>query len=246
MPGGVHLSTGVYRTAGSLALVATGLSIAAMGVVAMVMTYVFTWAADQVVPLPLIPALLQMVPAGSGLQAAAVQVGLNLLTFLCFLTVMRLSPLSGYHAAEHKVIGAIEHFGEPTLDRARAMPRAHRRCGSNLLAGVLPVLLIAIPLFHYQPVVAGLVTVLGWLFRFQTGYLIQMIFATKEPTDHQLRGGLHAARKLLHQWRQDPYRRVAPLVSIWQRGFPQTFLGLMLGLFAAGEIYKHLHVWLDF
>jgi uncharacterized protein YqhQ len=246
MPGGVFLSTGVYRTAGNLALAATGLAIAVMGALAMVMTYFVTWAADQFVALPLVPALLQIGPAGTGLEATGVQVGLNLLTLLCFLTVMRLSPLSGYHAAEHKVIGAIEAFGEPTLDRARAMPRAHRRCGSNLLAGVLPVLLIAIPLFHYQPVVAGLVTIFGWLFRFQTGYLIQMIFATREPSDRQLRAGLHAARKLLHQWRLDPYRRVAPLVSIWQRGFPQMFVGLMLGLYAAERVFEHLHLWLDF
>lgn len=246
MPAGVHLSTGVVRTGSDLALVLSGLAIAAMASAALVMTYVVTWAADQVLAVPLVPALLQVVPPDSGVRGTVIAVGLNVLTLLCFLVVMRLSPLSGYHAAEHKVIGAIEHFGEPTVDRARAMPRAHQRCGSNLLAGVLPLLLVGIPLFQYYPALAAILTIFGWTFRFQTGYLIQMIFATKEPTDKQLRAGLESARKLLYLWRQDPYKRVPPLVNLWQRGFLQTFAGLIAGMYALEMLYNHLHIFLDF
>ncbi len=246
MPGGVHMSTGVVSTSSNLALFGTGLTIALMGAAAMVMTYVVTWAAEQLWSVPLVPTLLQLTRLPDTSEGAAIEVGLNLLMILCFLTVMRLSPLSGYHAAEHKVIGAIERFGEPTLERARMMPRAHRRCGSNLLAGVLPALLVGVPLFRYYPVPAAAVIILGWMFRFQSGYLIQQIFATKAPTEKQLQAGLRAGQKVMAAWREDPFKRVPPLVNLWRRGFLQMFAGVLAGMWLMGLVYAHLHLFLDF
>lgn len=246
MPGGVHLSTGVFRTSTDWQLLLTGLSIAALGSLAMVLTYVVTWAISEVTGLPLVPYLLQIVRMSNERDDAFFQIGVNLLTLLSFLVLMRLSPLSGYHAAEHKVIGAIEHFGELSEERARIMPRAHRRCGSNLLAGVLPALLVGVPLLSVSPVAGALVIILGWGLRMPIGYFIQQVFATKEPSDRQLRAGLAAGYKILQLWRQNPYRRVPPLVNLWQRGLVQTFVGLVLGLQIAGYIYQHLHLWLDF
>ncbi len=246
MPAGVFMSTGTARTAGDLALAATGMSIAALGAGAMVLTYIVSWLIEQVYAVPLTGVLLMVTPTLEADSGPWVEIGLNVLTLLSFLVLMRVTPLSGYHAAEHKVIGAIEHFGEPTMENARMMPRAHHRCGSNLLAGVLPLLLIAGPLWGVNEVAAAFVTILGWSLRFHTGYLIQAIFATKEPTEHQLRAGLQAGQKILRLWREHLDRPVPPLVSIWRRGMLQMFAGMFLAVSLIEQVYRHLHVWLDF
>lgn len=250
MPGGVFMSSGNARShdgfTGDLWLLGTGLSIALLGATGMALTYVVSWLLQQIYGIPLAHVLLMFqttVEPGTG---PWVDVGLNVLLLLSFLTLMRISPLSGYHAAEHKVIAAIEHFGEPTKERARMMPRAHRRCGSNLLAGILPLLLLAEPLSRISWMLAVVVAVLGWQFRYQVGYLIQAIFATKEPTEHQLEAGLASGRRVLQRWRERAGERLPPLVVFWRRGMLQMFGGMLAGLWLINQIFDHLHVWLDF
>lgn len=240
------MSTGNARSAGDLSLVLTGMSIAALGACALALTWVVSWLLQQFLALPLTGMLMMMSRGPDGDAGPLVEIGLNLLTFLCFLVLMRVTPLSGYHAAEHKVIAAIEHFGEPTMERARAMPRAHVRCGSNLLAGFLPLVLIAEPLWRVNEIAGVVVVILGWSMRFYTGYAIQALFATKEPTDHQLRAGLQAGRTVLQRWREALGQPVPPLVSIWQRGMIQMFAGMFIGVTLVGQVYGYLHLWLDF
>lgn len=246
MPGGVFMSIGSARTAGDFALIGTGLSIALLGSLGLVLTYIVSWVIEQLSALPLTGMLLMAAPEIDPAQAPWLEMGLNVLTFLSFLVLMRITPLSGYHAAEHKVIGAIEHFGELTVENARAMPRAHIRCGSNLLAGVLPLLLIAPPLFAISNIAAVAVVILGWSFRFYTGFLIQQVFATREPSEREMRAGLEAGRKILRLWRESGDRAVPPLVSFWRRGMIQMFIGMFLGITLLQHVYQHLHVWLDF
>ncbi len=246
MPGGVHMSTGVLRTSSDWQLALTGLAMAALGSGAMVLTYAVTWLIAQLTGLPLVPYLLQLAHTTDQASDIIFQIGINLLTFLCFLTLMRLSPLAGYHAAEHKVIGAIEHYGELTEELAWTMPRAHRRCGSNLLAGVLPMLLVGVPLASVNLMLGLGVIVVGWSLRMQTGYFIQMIFSTREPTAREMAAGLRSGHKILNEWRADPYKRVPPLVNMWRRGFVQMFAGLFIAMEVFGRIYEHLHIWLDF
>ncbi|MFP4248716.1 MAG: DUF1385 domain-containing protein [Armatimonadota bacterium] len=250
MPGGVFMSSGNARShegfTGEIALVGTGLSIALLGATGMALTYVVSWILQEVYGVPLAHVLLMVrttVDPGTG---PWVDVGLNLLLLLSFLTLMRITPLSGYHAAEHKVIAAIEHFGEPTKERARMMPRAHRRCGSNLLAGVLPLLLLGEPLYRVSPLLAVVVVVLGWQFRYVVGYFIQVIFATKEPTERQLEAGLASGKAVLARWKEHAGERLPPLVSFWRRGMLQMFSGMLVGLWLINQVFGHLHVWLDF
>lgn len=247
MPGGVFMSTGTTRSAGDLWLILTGLSIAVLGSGAMVLTYVVSWAIEQLYSVPLTPVMMMMqTPAVEDAGQAYLEMGVNVLMLLSFLVLMRLSPLSGYHAAEHKVIAAIEHFGEATMEKARMMPRAHRRCGSNLLAGVLPLLLLGGPLFRINVVLATVIIVLGWSTRFYTGYAIQAVFATKEPTDRQLRAGIEAGRTILQRWQKTEGKPVPPLVNFWRRGLVQMFGGMIIGTTLISQLYQHLHVWLDF
>ncbi|MFW6438198.1 MAG: DUF1385 domain-containing protein [Armatimonadota bacterium] len=250
MPGGVFMSTGNARShegvLGDLTLIGTGMSIALLGALGMSLTYVVSWVLQQVYGIPFAHVLLMIqttVDPGTG---PWVDVGLNLLLLLSFLMLMRVSPLSGYHAAEHKVIAAIEHYGEPTKERARMMPRAHRRCGSNLLAGLLPLLLLGEPLYRISPLLAVVVVVLGWQFRFVVGYYIQAIFATKEPTERQLEAGLASGKAVLARWREHPGEKLPPLISFWRRGMLQMFAGMLAGLWFINLVFGHIHVWLDF
>jgi hypothetical protein len=243
--GGVHLSSGNYGTAPVWQLFLSGFGIVFLLALGMVLTYVEAWVIDQFTGLSLASNLLGLAghssspwqPYGEGL--------LLVLPMLNFLVMLRLSPLSGYHAAEHKVVAAIEQYGEITWEQVVEMPRAHPRCGTVLLFGILPALLIAYPLLFSSPLTAVLVALIGWMLRYRVGYFIQQNFTTKPPTPAQLRAGLEAGRKLLHVWRTQPNRRVSIAKNVWTRGFPQMLAGLILGQHLLSFVHQHLHLWLD-
>ncbi len=245
MVGGVHLSTGTVGTGSALHLFATGFTLIALGAIATVITYVITWIIGQFVGAPLEGLLLQVATPHDIPNYPLWEIVLNLLTFSTFLVVVRLSPLSGYHAAEHKVVHAIEQYGYPTWEAAQRMSRAHRRCGTTLLAGILPALLIAGPLATISWPLAVLVVLVGWTARYPVGHVIQQLFTTKEPTARQLRAGLEAGQLLLERWWRNPTQRIPPLQSLWRRGFVQMFSGVVTGMYFFGSIYQHLHTWLD-
>ena len=217
----------------------------AMGGTALVLSYVVLWAIGQVTSFPLAEVHLQVVgPTATG-QYVAWQIVGNLVTFFLFLLVVRLTPLAAYHGAEHKVVHAIERYGYPTREMAREMPRVHPRCGTTLLAGILPTFLIAAPLLLVAPALALVVVLLGWTFRYQVGALIQQHLTTKEPSEERLAAGLAAAHKLLDDWRRNPHTDLSPFVSLWHRGFVQLFAGVLIGSQLLGWAYQHLHIWLD-
>ena len=245
MFGGVHLSTGTVGTGSNLQLFATGLTLIGLGTIATVLTYIITWIIGESIGVPLVGLQLQMATPNEIPNYTLWEIILNLLIFLTFLTVVRLSPLAGYHAAEHKVVHAIERYGYPTWEGAQSMPRAHHRCGTTLLAGILPAILIAVPLLSVSWSLAILIILVGWTTRYPVGHAIQQVFTTKEPTDKQLRAGLEAGRLVLERWRRDPTQRIPPLQSLWRRGFVQMFSGVATGMYFFGWIYQHLHLVLD-
>ncbi len=245
MMGGVHLSTRAFGTGSGGRLFLTGLTLMSIGALGMVLTYVILWLVGPVVGAPLVELRLQVVGPWEVSGFVGWEIFMNLLTFFSFLIVIRLTPLVGYHAAEHKVVHAIERYGHPTLELARAMPRAHRRCGTTLLAGILPAFLIAAPLGFVAPGLALMVVFMGWLGRYHVGYVIQQYLTTKEPSDAQLRAGLHAGHKLLDRWRREPFVQVSPLASFWRRGMIQMLLGVVVGMQLFNWVYAHLPFWLD-
>ena len=157
MVGGVHLSTRTFGTGSFGRLVLTGLALMSIGALAMVLTYVVLWVVGRVSDIPLVALQMQIVTPFEVPHFVGWQIFINLLSFLLFLVIVRLTPLAGYHGAEHKVVHAIERYGYATAEQARAMPRAHRRCGTTLLAGILPAFLIAAPLLVVMP---GLVNII--------------------------------------------------------------------------------------
>lgn len=244
--GGLHLATGNYGTAPWWRLTVSGAMIVVTLAIGLVLTYAELWLLDRFTGASFSATLLGFPGAGlSGWEAYAA-VGLQLLPMLNFLVVLRLSPLSGYHAAEHKVVAAIEAYGQLEYNQVVEMPRAHPRCGTVLLFGILPTMLIAYPLFFSQPFAAVLIAVIGWSLRFHVGYFIQQYFTTKPPTPAQLEAGMRAGSKLMGLWLAEPDRRVSIARNIWTRGLPQMLIGVVIGQYLLGLIYQNMHVWLDF
>ncbi len=249
MPGGVHFSSGNYGTGPNYLLFLTGVVIMALGALAMALAYVLIWLAGHFSGLPLSDAFQGLANPGDVPYRVLVQIGLNLVVFLSFLVVLRVSPLAGYHGAEHKVVHCLELYGVLDYDLVWTCPRAHKRCGTTLLAGFLPIPFVAVPLLSvpvYGAPAALAVVAVGWFTRFQVGALIQQIFTTKEPTPRQMATALRAAERLLERWRRDPSRRVPLWHGLWARGFPQMIAGVIVAVQVLNWLQLQLPFWMDF
>ncbi len=241
MPTGVHLSDGWSKSSSDWELVLTGAAIMLVGAASLVVSYLIIWVLDGFVPAPLVAILLQALPPGESAQFALWQVAVNLIVFFTFLVVMRATPLASWHAAEHMVVSAIERTGRLDFDIVAQMPRAHRRCGTTLLAGILPALLIGAPLWAVAPMTAVLISVVGWVVREHTGWALQQYFTTKPPSARQLSVAIAAARRLASQ-RNERLRNLPPAVRIWNRGFPQMVAGVGATIWLLSRIYESLHL----
>lgn len=209
-PFGVYLTAGGARGgAGHLALVSTGMALFALLLVASVAG---SWLADRAV-------------ASFGLGQYHAWL-LNIFSMGIFLLGMRTIPLSGTHAAEHKIVHALEN-GEPLeLEVVRRMPRVHPRCGTNIAVAVSLFIALAswkwIDIEQIRLVVALIVTVFVWR---PIGHFAQYYITTKRPTDKQLMNGIEAGRELI---RNVQGRRRAR-TSISQRIVASGMLHVMAG-----------------
>jgi CBS domain-containing protein len=154
-----------------------------------------------------------------------------------FLLALRLSPLSGFHAAEHQTVNAIEAGESLDLETIAGMPRVHPRCGTNLMAllfsaQLLLPLLAAEPLW-LLPAIAALW--LGWR---KVGGWIQQVFTTKPPRRYQLQSGLRAGEELMRAFQQQPAYRASRVRRFWNMGMVQILAG-GLSAFAAIELASH-------
>ena len=209
-PFGVYLTAGGMRAgAGHLALVSTGMALFALLLGA---TLAGTWLADW----------------------AAISLGLaryhawmlNALPVVLFLVGMRTMPIAGTHAAEHKVVHALEN-GEPLeLEVVQRMPRVHPRCGTNIAVAIGIFISLAsfkwIDVEQIRLVVALLVTVFVWR---PIGHFMQFFVTTKTPSDRQLLNGIEAGRELIRN--VQGRRRARP--SILQRILASGMLHVMAG-----------------
>lgn len=208
-PFGVYLTTGTERAgAGGLALVATGMLLFTMflgsAIVSEEIAYrlfdtSMEWLAGPVV---------------------------NLLPIVLFLAAMRLLPLAGTHAAEHKVVHAIERGEELSLAAVRRMPRVHPRCGTNLAVGAGIFLGIFGSRFvaddQLRLLLAGIVTLFFWR---PLGGFVQQFITTKPPTDKQLEGGIAVGNQLLDRYRTTHHTTAAPWVRLWNSGMFHVMAG---------------------
>ncbi len=214
-PFGVYLTTGSVRAgAGDLALAATG-------------ALLFLLFAASVVASELIAGLLTA-EAWNGRIVAWTR---DFAPVALFLFAVRALPLSGIHAAEHKVVHAIER-GEPLEPEVvRRMPRIHPRCGTNLAAGLALFVGLAETPWTRDPQLRMIVAALATLFFWRPiGNFLQWAVTTRPPTEKHIRLGVRAGKELLEKYRRARGRPLGVLRRIAASGL----LHVLAGSFACG------------
>ncbi len=250
-PGGVYLSNGAVYSGSRLGLSLSILMLAMSLLVAYLLTVVVVWAIDDAVPVPLLAIRLSASLSGEALYEPVWRTLIEMMQFLFFFAILRLSPVSGYHAAEHMTVHAIEAGCELTEENVRQMPRTHSRCGSNILGWLLP-LLILVPTTRYYPwyIVVPAALAAGWLCRRLLGSVVQRLFTTRSPSPKQLRAGLEAGRALLRKYAAAMGTRVSRFQAARNRGLlhiAATVIILMsLQVAFGGYVSDYYHMWLDY
>ncbi|MEN6371640.1 MAG: DUF1385 domain-containing protein [Armatimonadota bacterium] len=226
-PIGVHLTTGsISAGPGSLGLYLTGVSLAIMMVVANVAAVLLTWAVDKLFGTHFYLLAISPMTGAATRQAISadcvryVIVGLSMVLMLMFL---RMSTITGYHAAEHQVVHTIE-AGEPlTPEIVARMPRAHPRCGTNLMAAMAIFVLIADGIGTQAAIVIALILVFaGWR---TIGYYMQQYITTKPPSPRHIQSGIKSGEELLAKYRREPNKTANGFGRLWNTGILQVGFG---------------------
>jgi CBS domain-containing protein len=189
--GGMATPFGVYLTTGAIRAGKGGFALMATGALLFVLFAAGVFATEAV--LPLLPWKLTT-EATLWLQ--------NAVPFALFLIGMRVLPISGIHAAEHKVVHAIER-GEPLVPEVvRRMPRVHPRCGTNIAVGASVFMGLAdstwIPNTQIRILTAAVATMIVWR---PLGHLVQRLITTKPPSERQIQMGIESGMDLLEKYR---------------------------------------------
>jgi hypothetical protein len=216
-PFGVYLTTGSIRAGvGHLALVTTGMTMISLFTVATIISMaVGQWLTKHNVS-----------PQVCGVVESA-------LPILLFLVGMRSIPLSGTHAAEHKVVHAIERGEDLVPTVVRRMPRVHPRCGTNIAVGAMLFMGISnsglLPGDYgiLSPVIAVIATLMLWR---PLGNAMQFYVTTKRPTDKQLAMGIQSGRELLEKYATAG----TASANTWQRIVNSGMLHVVCGSLIAG------------
>lgn len=227
--GGMATPLGVYLTTGSIKAGAPAIGLFLTGVVfalfilsAMYITDGLAYIVQLYTPLPLY-AIKHSPPIG-GVNpldiwyylTGAFELGL-------FLLFLRLSPLSAYHGAEHKVVNTIE-AGEPLeIEIVRRMPKEHPRCGTNL--AVLLLVTFLIYQISNSILLAFGIALLSWRY---LGMSVQRYITTKEPPDIYLLKGIKAGEELLKKYRTSPHSKPGIAERIWNTGIFYVIAGYTL------------------
>ena len=217
-PFGVYLTTGSLRAGvGHLALVATGMTLGSLLLGAAIIT-----------------TLLVSNFVDWGIPARVAEIVNSALPFVLFLAGMRLLPLSGIHAAEHKVVHAIERGEELVPSTVRRMPRVHPRCGTNLAMGPslfmgLGTMEVAIP-SSLKILFAAIVTLLLWR---PLGNAMQKYVTTRPPTEKHIAMGIRSGKELLNKYATSGTGMANP----FQRIFNSGMLHVVTGSTLSGLLY---------
>jgi CBS domain-containing protein len=221
-PLGVHLTTGALRAgAGDVGLALTGVMLMAMSILSMSAVtavrdhwHTLRWLVDL------------------GAPVEVVTIGLVLAQVVLFLLLLRFSPIPGIHAGEHMVVHAIEEGEDLTLEKVRPMPRAHPRCGTNLVALLMMVAAAQQLSDSFRQadsmardiVLYGLVVIVVFTWR-RLGHGLQRWITTRTPSDRQLQRAVEVGQELLRKVSENPGARAKPLRRLWNAGFLQVMLG---------------------
>lgn len=234
-PLGVHLTTGsVSAGAGNLGLYLSGVALMLMMMAGYWTIWGAAYIADALFSTHLV-VLLASPPTGRFAGIDTIHWISIPLQYLLLLVFLRISPMSGYHAAEHQVVHTIE-AGEPLLpETVGRMPRAHPRCGTNLMAAALPFLVVVSRLgSDVGLLVVIIVVILGWR---TIGYYLQQYFTTKPPTARQIQNGIKVGEELLAKYQRQPNRPTDGWSRIWNMGILQVGLGFATVMVVGGWLF---------
>ncbi|HOM71154.1 MAG TPA: DUF1385 domain-containing protein, partial [Armatimonadota bacterium] len=172
---------------------------------------------------------LQSTPTGSlSTRAVLGPDFLHYLSLVVTLLLLRLSPLSGYHGAEHQVVHTIESGERLIPEIVSRMPRPHPRCGTNLMIALATFAAITSMFGTSLGVfLAVAVVILGWR---KIGYYAQLYITTKKPSPRQLQSGIKAGEELLAKFRREPNKQPDGLSRIWHMGMIQVLTGYTVGI----------------
>ena len=231
-PLGVYLTTGsVSGGVGTLALMLTGLVMFGAFLGSVVITQPLLHYMDHQTAF--------RINGSSGLPLVVV----SLVQTALYLLFVRISPLAGYHAAEHQTVHAVERSYPLLPQYVRLMPRVHPRCGTNLVAGGLLLTTTASVLqavmdtmqWHNETagyLVWGIALFVAWGWFRTVGSFLQHFITTRPASDKEIASGIYAARTVLerHEVRTASFAPPsAPYVRLWHMGFLQIFAGFAVG-----------------
>ncbi len=233
MVGGMATPLGVWLTNGTLTggappfgLFLSGLTLAGCLFVSQIVLALIFWMINPIWGAAAFSGRLGM--ALDDTQA------LNVVAFLghklLFLLALRALPMAGIHAAEHQTVHALERGLPLELEYVEKMPRAHPRCGTNLLAiaGIMTIGFIHLPDVGPEWVLLVLAaTFFGWR---AFGTLIQEWFTTRPASKKQLMGGIKAARQLMDKYQAQPFAQPASPFKLLNNGMVLSMLGMFAGL----------------
>lgn len=163
--------------------------------------------------------------------AAAIQ------SFL-FLMFFRVLPLSGVHAAEHQTVWALERGLPLTVENVRRMPRAHPRCGTNLVAlgGILTIGIQHLPEITPNWILLVFVAAFfGWR---SLGTFLQNHFMTRPATDVQIESGIRAASEVMEKYQEQPFATAPLPLRLLNNGMIWSAAGMVLGLFVLDTLFS--------
>jgi CBS domain-containing protein len=241
--GGLATPLGVYMTSGYHCSGAGLKGLIAAGMLFGVLVHILDWLA--LIAYSATVALFPNILTWAEGQQLILQAGI---TMVCLLSMLRLSPLSGLHAAEHMTINAIENDLPLMEPLVRTQPREHVRCGTNLMVfiGGIQLLLVTAFFAWREMNLFGLMLYLSlWafiIFRFwqPAGLWLQRHFTTKIPTSAQLTSGILAGEELLEKFRRQPHPLPSLGRRLWGSGLPHMAVSFILTAWLIGFLLEKL------
>lgn len=161
-----------------------------------------------------------------------------LLQLTIFILILRFTPFSKIHAAEHQTIHAIEKGLPLNLETVRMQPREHKRCGTNimvLLVGIQLIILLSAELRVLNPFLYFLFLVFSLLVVFSNyrklGMWIQKHLTTSKANDFQIKNGIKVGEELLKMHKDDTTTGSPGFIQkVWNMGIIQILLTFFLTL----------------
>ncbi len=225
-PLGVWLTDGVLTGgAPAFGLFLSGLSIAAFYAVAQIAVYFIARSLDPAWGALALSGRLGFAYEGGNLLNTA----FFFVHALVFLLMFRLTPIAGVHAAEHQTVHALERGLPLTVENVRKMPRAHPRCGTNLMAiaGLIVVGVTHLPSLGPDWVLLLLLfTFLAWR---SFGDALQVFFTTRPASNKQIESGIKAANELMRAYQAQPFAISRSPLKILNRGMMWAAVGSIVG-----------------